>query len=207
MFLRVDRLSWIGEDIREMKALLLKKIPNLFLLVVPFGYFYLSNQVMQYWLRILLLALIIFESSCFLNQSFRKRAERIVLLGIAPEGNRLSKISFLFLGVFVVVNYFERRIAIISLLIALTYNFLSLFALCWQKMRIKGKSLPGIIVALLVAFILGYYAGNILTLDKNIIFSAILIPAIAEFFLNWPDENFTIPFLTALVAQFVKNSF
>jgi dolichol kinase len=123
------------------------------------------------------------------------------------EEKAISSASFLLLGLVVVLNSFEKEVAILSVCIALIYDFFSYLGTFSGKIRFRGKSLEGCVLGAILGYATGWLVNTMLGLDYNVLLSAVIAAPVTELFLDWPDDNFTIPFFTAVAAQFVKNSF
>lgn len=162
------------------------KLFKLLLLGIPLLYFYCDKK------------LTILISVIFLLPAFILVRERKA---------RITKFLFLVAGIFIIILNFEKDIAIFSIVVALIYGFISSLFMLGGKLKFRGKTIEGLLAAAIFAYLIGSFTGNILGLDKNIIVAGCISAPFIELFIRWPDEEFTIPFFIALVAQFVKNSF
>lgn len=118
-----------------------------------------------------------------------------------------AKTLYLIAALFISIQFFEQNIAVFSISIVLIYKLVSTILKSFARIRLRSTTLEGAVIGAIAAYFTGGFLCNLLGLDKNIaVSSAVALPFI-ELIVSWPDENFSLPFLAAVVAQFVKNSF
>jgi dolichol kinase len=123
------------------------------------------------------------------------------------ERSKVSGMSWLFISLWAVVYFFEKEIAILAMVISILYDLFSATGKVLGRIKLGRRSLEGCAIGFIVAFGIGYIIKDILMLKGNVVFFASLTAVLTELFPTKIDDNLTIPFFTALVAQFVKNSF
>jgi hypothetical protein len=109
-------------------------------------------------------------------------------------------------AVFIVIYFFQKDVACYALFMSLFY--LACYALLekFSKLRFWNRSLDVILVLTFVLYSLSRYLEGYFDLSENLRYSVLAIP-LADFFLRWPEERFSVVFFTAFIAQFIKNSF
>ncbi|MDP8233654.1 MAG: hypothetical protein P9M06_02480 [Candidatus Saelkia tenebricola] len=179
-------------------------------------FLFLGVPVLCYYDKgIALLALVVlfvlfsvFEFSRFLGKSLDEKIRKKYFFFLVPIGEkRIAKLLYLTAALFIVVNFFEKDVAIFSISVALIYGVVSLIFNSFAKVKIKNNTLEGIIAGIGFAYITGIYLGNDLNLGQNVIISSVIAAPLTELIISCLDENFSVPFFVAVAAQFVKNSF
>ncbi len=185
------------------KKIGIRKCLRLGLLVFPILYIYLPKQVIILPLLIIAGFLLLLDIARYYKLNFVAKFKFL----FKEKEKGISSASFLLLGLAVVLNSFEKEVAILSVCIALIYDFFSYLGTFFGKIKFRGKSIEGCILGAVLGYGIGVIVNTILRLDHNVLLAGTIAAPITELFLDWPDDNFTIPFFTAVAAQFVKNSF
>ena len=185
------------------KKIGIRKYLRLGLLVFPILYIYFPKQVIILPLLVIAGLLLLLDIARYYKLNIVAKFKFL----FKEKEKGISSASFLLLGLAVVLNSFEKEVAILSICIALIYDFFSYLGTFFGKIKFKGKSIEGCILGAILGYGAGLVVNTILGLSQNILLAGVITAPVTELFLDWPDDNFTIPFFTAVAAQFVKNSF
>ena len=174
---------------------------------IPVFCYYNRNNALAI-LAVLFVLLLLFRSKKFSDKSSVDKTGKKASFSLLAVGEKeTQEMLYLVTSLFVIVKFFEQNIAVFSISIVLIYKFVSAVFNLFAKVRIRGTTLEGTAAGTIVVYFTGSYLCSLLGLDRNIaVSSAIAVPFI-ELIVSWPDKNFSLPFLIAVTAQFVKNSF
>ncbi len=173
------------------------------MLLVPFIYLRYDKRVAFFLLALFLAYPLIFR----LAPSFRKKAAALKFSSLKLNEEKAQELIYYLAAIFIVINSFEKNIAVFSSLIALAYIFIVSVVSIFSKVRFFGKSFGALFVGLIIIYYFGLYFGSYISLDRNLILASVIALFVVDLLLRWPNSDFNIIFFTAVVAQFVKNSF
>ena len=149
-----------------------------------------------------------FRSAKFSDKLPADKTRKKYFFFFLPVGEKeTGELLYLVTSLFVIVKFFEQDIAVFSISIVLVYKFVSAVFNLFARVRIRGTTLEGTVAGTIAVYFTGCYLCSLLGLDKNIAVSSAAAVPIIELIVSWPDKNFSLPFLIAVTAQFVKNSF
>ena len=185
------------------KKIGIRKYLRLVLLIFPILYIYLPKQAVILPLLVIAGLLLLLDIARYYRSNFVAKFKFL----FKEKEKGISSASFLLLGLAVVLNSFEKKVAILSICIALIYDFFSYLGTFFGKIRFRGKTIEGCILGAILGYGAGVVVNTILGLEHNVLLAGVIAAPVTELFLDWPDDNFTIPFFIAVAAQFVKNSF
>jgi len=206
IFYVVQYSSIINPDM-NIKPLPRYAVLILLLLNIPFLCYY-NRRFSLAILAVLFILIFIFRHTKFSNKSTADKIEKKHFFFLLPAGKKeTEELLYLIASLFVIIKFFEQNIAVFSISIILVYKFVSTIFKLFARVKIRGATLEGTAAGTIAVYFMGYYLCSLLELDKNIAVSSAAAVPLIELIVSWPDKNFSLPFLIAVVAQFVKNSF
>ncbi len=177
-------------------------------LIVPLGYILFGKNISLVMAAVLFLYFLILKLSESGSELFKFFVKSKLYSGIRDIAKE-RQIGFLYMlgAIFIVTKFFQKDIACFSLVLSLLYiATVSLFEMS-SKIRVLNRPLDMMVVVTLAMYFLAKYLGAYFMLNDNVVNYSVLALPLIHFSLRWPEENFSVVFFTAFIAQFVKNSF
>ncbi|PIR89718.1 hypothetical protein COS93_00730 [bacterium (Candidatus Gribaldobacteria) CG07_land_8_20_14_0_80_33_18] len=191
-----------------MGQIIKRKLFRLLALFFPLIYLYYSQKQTIFVSAVVAAVALIIESLRFYNPKIKRVIEGVFSpIGKEEETQRISGITYLVLGCFLTVIFFEKLIAIPVLFCAIFGDVISPFIK--GKIKIfRNKSLEGMVACFLICFLIGVILINLEILEGLTLELILVISLLISLFetISLPlDDNLSTPLGVGLISSIIKN--